>query len=238
MKLLIAIPTRGRKIADWLPRYLELSTHTETIFHVALDQDDPRLVESVAYMKGLDTSKVYYSIGPSQGKIPAINRAMAYRDHEWDLAFQASDDLVMLEEGYDSIMVEDMKRYFPELNGILWYDLDNQHEFFKTSKGSQLFLRRAICIAPVVGSAYYHGRLKGRLYHEEYKSFFCDQELAEIAKKDMAITYIQNKLGSHTHPSWEGGMTEDDTYRRANRNWAHDEELFIARNGHVLAGRR
>ena len=67
--------------------------------------------------------KVVY--GDSDSKIHAINRDIELAD-EWDIVLLASDDMTPKVKGYDNIIRNKMKEFYPDTDGILWFNDGHQ----------------------------------------------------------------------------------------------------------------
>ena len=128
MKLLIKFPTRGRKQKFFkvFKQYQNLCEDLDNIhFLVTLDNDDddmkPSEVEEI--FNTFKNVKVIY--GNSTSKIHAINRDIEMVG-DWDIVLLASDDMTPKVKGYDNIIRNKMKEFYPDTDGILWFNDGHQ----------------------------------------------------------------------------------------------------------------
>lgn len=233
MKLLIKIPTRERGF-DWLQHYLKHIVYgreaKNTQIWLTLDSDeDPQERWDNAFKSG--AVGVRLIIGESNSKIDAYNRDIGRitKEFDWDVLLVGSDDMWPRVDWYNEIILEDMQKYFPDTDGCLWYDTEDLHKarHINAPKGSPQFLQKGICMLPVMGRKYYERF--GYVYHPAYKAFWCDNEYTRVAQRLGKIQYIENRIIEHQHPSWGGGMPDDDLYQRNNKLFREDMKTFNAR---------
>ena len=128
MKLLIKFPTRSRKNKFFkvLRQYQNMCADLDnTHFLITLDNDDesmnPLDVEDI--FNTFKNIKVIY--GNSDSKIHAVNRDIELVN-EWDIVLLASDDMTPKVKGYDNIIRNKMKEFYPDTDGILWFNDGHQ----------------------------------------------------------------------------------------------------------------
>lgn len=205
MKILFKYPTRGRP--DWfkenLRRWLELwSGQGEVLFLVTIDRDDVVMWndEMIAYLE--DIGKVWpvsYLAGDHASKIEAYNAGLAERP--WDMVMTVADDLEPQEGGYDLILIEDMKTFWPRLDGVLYYnDGRTGHR---------------VITHPCMGRALYD-RL-GWLCCPHYVAW-SDRESTKVFKQWKCCHYRPKNLFRH---NWKK-YGDDATYERASL-WRHHD---------------
>lgn len=223
MSLLVKIPTRERGF-EWFRKYLELRTDPNTRFLFSLDQDCPQPIPN--WMIRPDVIIVN---GQSKNKIHAYNRDINEYAGNWSVVLAASDDMEPMKQGYDEIILSDMARCFADTDGCLWYDTEDLHllQHINAPKGSPNFLKRGICMLPVLGRKYYD-RFK-YIYHSDYVAFSCDDEQTRVAQKLNRIRYIQNRIFIHNHPSWSGKNKLDALYERESAHFKTDRDTFDKR---------
>ena len=123
MKLLIKFPTRGRKekFFEVLNKYYEyLENLDNTKFLITCDNDDLTM-NNDEVKKLFNTYKNLEVIyGVSKTKVDAVNRDMD-KSGEYDIILLASDDMIPQIHGYDNIVREKMKEYYPDTDGVLWF---------------------------------------------------------------------------------------------------------------------
>ena len=177
MHLLLKYPTRNRpiKFMQNLNAYLQKASgkHKITVV-VTMDIDDSSMNNNpMRYFltnKIGDNVDVSFSYGKSEGKISAINRMVPTTD--WDIVVSTADDMEPVEDEWDDIIVQDMVREFPDLNGSLNYNNDPRLE----AKGANGF--ETLITLPVIGRKLYDRF--GYIYHPAYKSEWCDNEQTEV----------------------------------------------------------
>jgi hypothetical protein len=185
MKLLIKFPTRGRteKFFSVLDRYYALLNDLDnTEFCVTIDEDDISMNNDKT-LDRLETYKnLYYYIGNSKSKIEAINADMEdFTD--FDIVLLASDDMIPQKQGYDDIIRDNMKRYYSDTDGVLWFYDGNRKDL------------NTLCI---LGKKYYDRF--GYIYHPGYKSFYCDDEFTQVANRLKKQQFINDIIVKHEHP--------------------------------------
>lgn len=215
MRILIKFPTRGRpqQFLTTLRGWLELAEDLSRIsVLVSYDYDDHAMTpEVIAQAEALHPALVAVK-GASESKIAACNRDLREHGGDWQVVLLCSDDMWCNRKGWDTMIRENMTRYFPDTDGALW--------FFD---GAQQRINTMEC----VGRARYESF--GYLYHPSYRSFFCDNESTAVGLRDKKLVLIEKQICGHQHPSWLGGMKVDETYRRNSGAWKHDEALFFKR---------
>jgi len=104
---------------DALRKYIGMADDTTNMkFMITLDRDD------TSYDLHDITSEfpsLIISIGESKNKVDAINRDMN-RAPPFDIVLLASDDMIPIMQGYDTIIRTKMKELYPDTDGILWFN--------------------------------------------------------------------------------------------------------------------
>lgn len=212
MKLLIKFPTRNRpnKFVQTLERYIEFLDDKTTKIIVTCDNDDLTMKEP--YIKDVisDYDNVNLFYGDNKSKIEAVNANLEGID--FDIILLASDDMIPVVMGYDTIIKERMLKYYPDTDGVLWFNDGHQGKKLNT-----------LCI---LGKKYYDRF--GYIYNPDYKSVYCDNEFMEIANLLNKQTYFDEVIIEHQHPDW--GYGENDFIHRLNLvNGSHDLTLYNKR---------
>lgn len=214
MKLLIKFPTRGRKnkFLLVLKKYVNLlSGENDVHFLISLDEDDGEMNNNLVREVLSEYKNLTYVFGKSENKVHAINRDIEHHS-DWDILLLASDDMIPQVKGYDNIIIEKMKKLYPDTDGVLFFD-----DGFKKNELNTL------CI---LGKKYYERF--GYIYYPEYKSTWCDNEFTLVANLLNKQTYIDNVIIKHEHPDW--GYGGHDVIHRINfENVSFDRNLFIQR---------
>lgn len=214
--ILMKYPTRGRpaifltRLKEWLagaarPEYI--------IPVITCDLDDATMTDAIIQQAKALHPRIRIFRGTSRTKVEAINANIGDVDEPWDIVIVVSDDMVLREKNWDELVREKMGKYFPSLEGALWF-----HDGTK---------QRQICTLPIMGRAYYEQF--GYIYLPEYCSFFCDNEWTAVGLRRGKLIFIDEVIASHEHPAWNGGMRPDTIYKRNNKYWSQDSVLYNER---------
>jgi len=212
MKLLIKFPTRSRarKFLTVLNKYVKLMEDKTNQIVVSCDNDDPSMLED--YVKDVVSQydNVTLLYGDNKSKIQAINNDMG--DIDFDIVLLASDDMIPQIKGYDTIIKNKMEEFYPDTDGVLWFDDGNRGDGLNT-----------LCI---LGKKYYDRF--GYIYHPEYKSLWCDNEFMDVSKKLNKVKYINQVIIKHEHP--DCGYGDRDVIHKENYvNDSHDRDVYNKR---------
>jgi hypothetical protein len=201
MKILVKFPTRSRKnkFFNVLKKYHQFSNNINNItFQITLDNDDVEMnnPDTIEILKSFKNTTFVF--GDSKSKIDAVNRDIDING-DWDIILLASDDMIPNVKGYDEIIINKMKEFYPDTDGVLWFNDGFQGKKLNT-----------LCI---LGKKYYERF--GYIYHTDYKSTWCDNEFMDVANLLDKQTYIDDVIIKHEHPDWGFG----------NRDEIHDENF-------------
>ena len=212
MRLLFKYPTRNRW--GWFRKTLEtyygmMSENCDFQFLVTLDEDDssifiPEVRKFLDYQPNL-----IYHYGKSRTKIEACNADMDLAG-EWDILVLVSDDMIPIVQNFDKIIVDNMRKHFPDTDGALHFN----DGFLGKDKTITL---------SIMGRKMYERF--GYIYHPTYKSFFCDNEFTEQVRKLKKVIYISQVIIQH---KWKGNEG-DDLYRRNTKACSIDENTYRKR---------
>lgn len=215
MKLLLKFPTRGRprQFLTTLNGWIESAANPANLaVLVSYDEDDSSMTPAVI----AEAEKLHPSLiavrGKSESKIHACNRDLPEYAADWDVVLLVSDDMWNTCRGWDNRIRDAMQRYFPDTDGALWfYD------------SCQTKINTLECVGRK-RYAYF-----GYLYHNSYKSFWCDNETTAVGVRDKKLVMIEQPICKHQHPSWGRGMQNDATYQKNHPFWKQDEANFYKR---------
>lgn len=214
MKLLIKFPTKNRKdkFLNVLYQYINLSVDKNNLkFLITIDNDDVTMNNSET-LSILDTiPNLIYTVNESKSKIDAVNRDMDIID-DWDIVLLASDDMIPQIIGYDEIIRKNMETYYPDTDGVLFFNDGFQGDRLNTLS--------------IMGRKYYNRF--NYIYHPDYKSQYSDNEFMEVANILGKQTYFENVIIKHEHPDWGYGQN-DNTHLENMRNLNHDYLIYINR---------
>lgn len=190
--------------------YINCRTDNYTIL-ASLDIDDTTMnnEDMIAKMKNYD--KLYPVFGNSKSKVDAINRDMD-KAPEWDILVNISDDFLFIENGFDTIILNEYERIGEDC--LLHFPDQNQGENCMTMS--------------IMDNKYYNRT--GYIYYPGYESLWCDLEAAEVGKKLGKYHFINKRIFNHYHPSF-GQAEYDEQYNRTESNFvrAKDEVMYTHR---------
>ena len=193
-RLLVRMPTRSRpaQAIEVLAKYKAMAG-MPVILEVVIDKDDTSITSEVLYRFHQLGCAITY--GDHKSKIEACNGG---RVTEWDIVVLASDDMVPVQANWAVRICELFAEHHPHLDGCLHTDDGYAHE--------------RVATLSIMGRRYYD--LFNYLYHESYKSLFCDDEYGEVARKLGRIVYVPEVLIEHKHPA-AGKASLDPLYSAA-----------------------
>jgi len=176
-----------------------------------MDYDDPHM--NTDFVKDILNSygNLKYMYGNSISKIHAVNRDMDLIE-DWDILLLASDDMIPQKKGYDSIIIEKMNEFYPDTDGVLFFN-----DGFKNNELNTL---------SILGRKYYERF--GYIYYPEYKSVWADNEFMNVANLLSKQTYIDEIIIKHEHPDWGYGQ-RDEIHSQNFNNESHDRNLYERR---------
>ena len=162
--------------------------------------------------------QIYF--GQSKTKIEACNANMNEVTYPWDIVVLVSDDMIPRAPGWDHTIRNHMLAYFPDTDGILWYNDGCQKENLNT-----------LC---VYGRKMYESF--GCIYRPEYKSFYCDTELTDLCRGELApkCRYIPYCIIRHEHPGTGFAQNMDPLYAKNQRYWSEDFRTYIQRKSYAF----
>lgn len=217
MRILYKIPSRQRpdKLLRLLNTILNYGHRSDYSILISLDEDDPQIEKYINVVNNFNKcfSNILVIWGVSESKIHACNRDMEKVD-EWDICVLVSDDMIFERVGFDLIIIELMKKYFSDTDGVL--------HFPDTQNKSNLIVMN------VVGRVYY-GRFNYH-YHPSYKSMFADNEFTDVARILNKYVFCPYKIFDQLH-HLNGKAEKDELYiRNDNMNlYIPDNQNYIKR---------
>lgn len=212
-KILVKFPTRGRW--DKFLKLFELYNQTandlvNTHFVITTDIDDN--TKPVNLLERLKPFKNFTMVsGLSTGKINACNRDMEMFD-EWDIVVLASDDMIPQVRGWDDEIRKQMDAHFPDTDGVLWFNDGYTKQKLNT-----------MCI---IGKKYYDRF--GYIYHPDYISLWCDNEMTEVSQILNKVVYSDKVLFKHEHPA-NNGQGNDKLYQVNEKFYNIDRDTYLKR---------
>ena len=222
MRILLKCPTRSRptKVVETLRKYVASAARKDLI-GVALSCDDndssmsrPSIQQELHDVLGsVAWHRIFFA--PNRTKIQACNANMDQIEYPWDIVVLVSDDMIPQIVGWDEIIRNHMKAYFPDTNGILWCNDGHQGDKLNT-----------LC---VFGRKIYEEF--GHIYEPGYKSLFCDTELTDRCRADLAprCRYVPYCIIRHEHPGTGYAQNMDTLYAKNQTFWNEDMYTYIRR---------
>ena len=221
MKFLYKFASRSRpnKFIACVENIYINSRNKDFTILASLDADDTTMNNESMIDKMKLYDKLYPVFGVSKNKVDAINRDMD-KASAFDILINMSDDMMFIQEGYDVIIEEEMKKHFPDGDCLLHFPDQNQGEN---------------CLTMSIMDKKYYDRF-GYIYHPDYESLECDVEAQEVGKRLGRYKFINLRIFNHYHPSF-GQVPYDEQYQKteglvdghAIRH--RDKDTYIRREG-------
>ena len=214
----LASKSRPKKLLACIENIREKSRHPHAFILVSLDHDDnhTHTVEFTTnlqrYLDWDHPVRLYVHYGTSGSKVAAINRDFEKAPH-WDILVNTSDDMWFDLEGFDKVIVEEMKSRFPEGDGVLHFT-----DGFEPS--------RATMTLSIMDRRYYNRF--GYIYHPDYVSLWSDVEATHVARKLGRHAFVDRQIVTHRHPANANAAT-DAQYAHTESFFWRDHAVFINR---------
>ena len=212
MKLLIKFPTRNRpnKFLKTLVRYIDYLDDKTTKIVVTCDNDDVTMKDDYIKEVILNYDNVELLSGNHKSKIEAVNADLDKFD--FDIVLLASDDMIPMVKGYDTIIKNKMMEHYPDTDGVLWFNDGYQGNKLNTLS--------------IMGKKYYDRF--NYIYSPDYLSVWCDNEFMDVANILNKQTYFDEVIIKHEHPDWGFGG-RDDIHTLNSKHEAHDRMVYTSR---------
>lgn len=211
--ILFIYPSRSRpqKFAEGLKSIKDNLARPELAeFVFTIDSNDPQVDEYVKICK--ENNVIFYG-GESKSKIHAVNRGMKNAPLNWDIVFVMSDDMFVVQKGFDDIIRNDFQEHFLDGDGLLHYNDGYQKE--------------NCCTLSIIGRKYYER--DGFIYNPNYTGLWCDVEATEAAYIRGKHKYMGDEkvICIHVHPAT--GILHPLTYQKAgwDEQYRRDENMQI-----------
>ena len=183
MRMLYKYPTRERPLlfSRTLAKWYENMELDDFEFLISCDTDDRYMNSDEARNFMSKFRNLTYRYDENTSKIEACNRGVSEKN--FDIVVLVSDDMVPETKGYDRVIVESMKKDFPDTDGSLWF-FDGYNENINTLS--------------ILGRKYYDRF--GYIYHPSYITQWCDQEHTDVALSLKKMKKYDNVIVRHVHP--------------------------------------
>jgi mannosyltransferase OCH1-like enzyme len=214
IKILVKIPTLRRpelllKSIDSF--YKNKSKNGKVFFVVSANSDDKEIKNKNFLYEINQFDDVHVFFGHHKSKVEAYNADI--NNFDFDILVAASDDMIAVVKNYDQIIIKEMVKNFPDFDGVLWFDTNDNNHITNT--------------IPIMGKKYFDRF--GYLYNKKYFSYYCDDELTNVAFKLGKIKKIPKVIISHNIPKDYAGMAEEFTYLKSLSNGTRDKAAFKIR---------
>jgi hypothetical protein len=214
MKLLVKFPTRGRKeiFFNVLDKYYELLDDIEnTKFVITCDLDDKEMNNEFVIKKLESYKNLFFHFGNSKTKIEAVNSDLD-KYNDYDIILLASDDMIPQIKGYDKIIRDNMNKFYPDTDGVLWF-----YDGYRTDLNT----------LSILGKKYYERF--NYIYHPSYSSVYADNEFMMVAQNLNKQMYFNVCIIKHFHPDITTDIHNgyDETYKK--NNISGDDIIFNER---------
>lgn len=222
MRILLKCPTRSRpqKVIQTLSTYMTLANNPSQIgVAISCDDDDNSMTRNLVQeeihrvLRPAAWRRVFF--GPNKSKIQACNANMEAIDWDWQIVVLVSDDMIPQIKGWDDVIRSHMISKFPDTDGILWFNDGFQGRNLNT-----------LCI---FGRKMYNSL--GYIYHPEYKSLFCDNEITDLCKGKLAdkCLYAPYCIIRHEHPGTGYAQSDYALYLTNQKFWNEDMYTYARR---------
>ena len=166
-RLLIKFATRERpeQLFTTLDAYYQrLSGSANCTFLISCDEHDVAMNNSDVIMRLQQYSNLKTIFGPYKSPVQLLNRDVDQVD--FDVVLIASDDSAPLVDGFDHIIVDQMREHFPDFDGII--NLGEGHTDVSANT------------MPIVGKNWFHHI--GYVFYPAYTEYYHDCELTIVAR--------------------------------------------------------
>lgn len=212
MKLVIKFPTRGRvnNFIKALDKYVRFLDDKSTEIIVSCDNDDIDMNGDLVKDVVSQYPNVKLCFNDNKSKIEAVNADLDGVD--FDIVLLASDDMIPMVKGFDTIIKDKMIEHYSDTDGVLWFNDGYQ--------GNKL---NTLCI---LGKKYYDRF--GYIYNPEYISVWSDNEFMDVGNLLGKQTYFDEVIIKHQHPDWGFG-NRDDVHSLNSKFESHDRGVYNKR---------
>jgi hypothetical protein len=166
-----------------LEKYYALLRDVNFEFIISCDVDDASMnnPEIIARLDSYPFLRYFFS--ENKSKVEAINNNM--EGLQFDVLLLASDDMEPVKEGYDKIIKDKMNEFYPDTDGVLWFN-----DGFQKGNLNTLV---------IMGKAYYDRF--NYIYHPSYKSLYCDLEFTAVSGLLNKSKYFDEVIIKHVQYS-------------------------------------
>jgi hypothetical protein len=178
-------------------------------FIIACDEDDITMNNNIIKNRLNEFNNLKYYFDKNKSKVEACNCNI--QGNNFDVLLLASDDMIPNVYGYDAIIKNSMSQFYPDTDGVLWFN-----DGFQGSNLNTL---------SIIGKKYYDRF--NYIYNPEYQSLYCDLEFTQVSRLLNKTTYIDKQIITHQQYSIIG-ETPDELYIK-NDNLQHIDLITYQR---------
>lgn len=229
--ILVKFPSKERphKFFLCIKKYIDLQTTNDVRYLITLDSNDSLLLAYTNYCETLKSQGVNleYIVGNSIGKIHAVNRDMECAG-DWDILVLGSDDMQCLYQGWDNVLINEMKENYPDTDGVLF------HKDGFTQLNTMVIAGRSY-LDKISFTVYDLSEIV--IYHPEYKSLWADNEFMEVSRMLNKETVFETVLFRHEHFSNSGQFSHTrDHLMNKNESFYHQDEATFKKRKQINFG--
>jgi FkbM family methyltransferase len=219
LKILFNFPTRERpdrfrKSIDSIIFNIEQKGSFYVL--VKLDKDDPCLQEYLSLRSLYTKHPIIWNVSKSKSKVDAINRDVALLD--WDVMFSWADDIIAIQPGFDDTIRKEFE------DPYTWPSFWDGY-------------RKDDLITMCVISRQNYNKF-GYVYHPDYTSVYCDNEMTEIARMLGRLKVIKEpQIVKHEHPALNTEIPFDGLYNLNDKSYDKDRQVFERRKSIGFLGK-
>ena len=211
MKILYQFASRSRpqNFFRGMDSIVRNSVNLDYRIHVVSDWDDHTMNDSTTIARLKDYPNTEICFGKSTSKINAINRLPQVTE---DIIVNMSDDMLFTHNGFDEIIRQGFRDYFPDLDGAIHFPDGRQGANCMTMS--------------IIGRKYFER--DNYIYHPSYESLWCDLEAQEVAQSRGKYKYIDLQIFKHLHPSF-GDAPMDAQYEKTESHQVRSKDEVVYR---------
>lgn len=205
MKILFKYTTRSRR-SNFLRGIDSIVNNlsNKEDYHVLISVENEFHDESMHPLPQLNCNHTYcVNKNAPISKVEAINRDVNEFEYDWDILVNMSDDMIFTEKGFDNIIRDQfIVCEFTDLET----DVPNLDQCIHFPDG---VTNEKLISMSILGRDYYN--MDKYIYHPDYKSLYCDEEVMAVAKMRGCYSYVDKHIFKHLHPA-HGNAPNDAQY--------------------------
>jgi len=211
-KILFKFASRSRnyKFFEGVNNILNMiSDHENFCILASLDSDDLTMNNKETLTRLMEFVKKYpnnfiVKFGKSLSKVDAINRDVneIKERFDFDILVNFSDDMLFTAKSFDETIRSKFQSIYPDTDGNIFFN--------------DGYTGDRLCTMSIIGRRYYDKF--NYIYHPSYKSLWCDNEYTQVAKMNNKITYFDEDIFRHNHPSNVGGVVDEQLIKTESFN--------------------